>query len=98
LAARQERERTTFLAYRDGGDRVADFHALWHTYVSRLVKSGANIKVAQELARHSMPTLTLGVYAHATLLDQRKALDALPAIATGGQGRRAASAADRGAA
>jgi site-specific recombinase XerD len=38
-----------------------DFHSLWHTFVSVLVKSGCNIKVAQTLARHSDPGLTLGV-------------------------------------
>jgi len=69
-----------FLAYRDSGGRVADFHALRHTYVSRLVRSGANVKVAQTLARHSTPTLTLGRYAHVEILDQTKALAALPSI------------------
>jgi len=59
---------------------VADFHALRHTYISRLVASGAGLKVAQELARHSTPTLTLGRYAHVQLVDQTRALDALPAI------------------
>jgi integrase/recombinase XerD len=57
---------------------VADFHALRHTYISRLVRSGANIKVAQELARHSTPTL--GRYAQVTLVDQTRALDALPSV------------------
>ena len=76
----RERRQTTFLAYWDGANRVADFHALRHTYISRLVASGANIKVAQELARHSSPTLTLGRYAHVQLVDQTRALDALPSI------------------
>ncbi|MCX5653814.1 MAG: tyrosine-type recombinase/integrase [Planctomycetota bacterium] len=62
------------------GQQEADFHALRHTYVSRLVRSGANIKVAQELARHSTPMLTLGRYAHVQLVDQTRALDALPSI------------------
>ena len=75
-----ERRQSGFLAYRDGAGRVVDFHALRHTYISRLVASGANIKVAQELARHSTPTLTLGRYAHVQLVDQTRALDALPAI------------------
>jgi integrase len=56
---RKEREGSDFLAYRDSAGRVADFHSLRHTYVSRLVQSGANVKVAQELARHSTPMLTL---------------------------------------
>jgi len=77
---RKKREKSGFLAYRDLSGRVADFHALRHTYVSRLVCSGANVKVAQELARHSTPLLTLGRYAHVEILDQTKALDALPDI------------------
>ena len=77
---RKRREATSFLAYRDGAGRVADFHALRHTYISRLVRSSANIKVAQELARHSTPTLTLGRYAHVQLVDQTQALDALPCV------------------
>jgi len=36
------------------------------------------VKVAQELARHSTPTLTLGRYSHVQLVDQKQALDALP--------------------
>ena len=58
----------------------ADCHALRHTYVSRLVRSGANVKIAQELARHSTPMLTLGRYAHMGLVDQKAALDALPVV------------------
>jgi len=76
----KEREKTSFLKYRDSAGRVADFHALRHTYISRLVRSGANVKVAQELARHSTPTLTLGRYSHVQVLDQTKALDGVPSI------------------
>jgi len=90
--AGKERADSSFLAYRDSAGRVADFHALRHTYVSRLVKSGANIKVAQELARHSTPILTLGRYAHVEVLDQTKALAALPPIDTPCGGREAVRA------
>jgi integrase len=78
--AQKPRLDADFLEYRDSAGRVADFHALRHTYISRLVRSGANVKVAQELARHSTPMLTLGRYAHVEVLDQTKALDALPSI------------------
>jgi len=82
--------------------RVADFHALRHTYTSRLVASGANIKVAREPARHEEPfrigshppTLTLGRYSHVQVLDQTKALDAGPSI-EGNDGERGAAAATR---
>ena len=58
------------IAYRDGSDRVADFHALRHSFITALAMSKAPVKVIQSLARHSTPTLTLGVYAHVGLFDQ----------------------------
>jgi integrase len=66
------------IPYRDASDRVADFHALRHSYISALAMSNAPVKIVQSLARHSTPTLTLGVYAHVGLFDQTSALDALP--------------------
>jgi len=67
-----------FLLYRDHAGGVADFHALRHTYVSRLVGGGVSVKVAQELARHSTPTLTIGRYSHVRLHDLTGALNSLP--------------------
>jgi len=66
------------IPYMDDVGRVADFHALRHTFITRVVGSGATVKVAQDLARHSTPTLTIGRYAHARLHDLSAALDALP--------------------
>jgi integrase len=40
------------------------FHGLRHSYTSWVVQSGASVKDAMELARHSDPDLTLGTYAH----------------------------------
>jgi integrase len=47
------------------GPRYADFHSLRHSYLSALAASGVGIKELQELARHSDPRLTLGIYTHA---------------------------------
>ena len=66
------------IPYRDEAGRVADFHSLRHTYITRVVESGATVKVAQELARHSDPKLTIGRYAHTRLHDLTQALDNLP--------------------
>jgi integrase len=66
------------IAYRDASGRVADFHSLRHSYVTALALSGASVKVVQSLARHSTPTLTLGIYSHVGLYDQTGALEALP--------------------
>jgi site-specific recombinase XerC len=65
------------IAYRDGSDRVADFHSLRHSFITALAMCKAPVKVIQSLARHSTPALTLGVYAHVGLFDQTSALDAL---------------------
>src|SRR4051812_25124343 len=68
------------LPYRDASGRVADFHALRHSYITALAMSKAPVRVIQSLARHSTPSLTFGVYAHVGLYDQTTALDALPGL------------------
>jgi len=78
---RKQRRGTDTLMDVDGEGREVDFHALRHTYITRLAQSGASVKVAQELARHSTPVLTLGRYSHIGLHDTSKALDALPSLA-----------------
>jgi integrase len=40
-----------------------DFHAMRVAYITYVIESGADIKTAQTLARHSNPQLTLGIYA-----------------------------------
>jgi integrase/recombinase XerD len=69
---------------RDSAGRVIDFHSLRHSYISQVVNSGASVKVAQELARHSTPTLTIGRYAHTRLHDLSAALSNLPDTDTPG--------------
>ena len=66
------------IAASDDAGRVVDFHSLRHGYVSRIVEGGASVKVAQELARHSTPTLTIGRYAHTRLHDLATAVNGLP--------------------
>ncbi len=75
---RRKRRESATLCYKDESGHVIDFHALRHTYVSWLVSSGTPVSVCQALARHSTPTLTLGVYAHVQLADTTKAVEALP--------------------
>jgi len=81
---RERREQSDLLAYYDAAGRVADFHALRHSYISRIVQSGASAKTAQTLARHSTVQLTLGRYAHASLLDLASAVESLPPILPAG--------------
>jgi integrase len=65
------------IAYRDDNDRVADFHSLRATYISLIVSGGASVKTAQTLARHSTPSLTIGIYARASVHDLAGAVESL---------------------
>jgi integrase len=82
---------------------VADFHSLRGDFISYLVSSGASVKTCQTLARHSTPSLTIGVYAKASLHDINGAVEGLPDLTTavfepealrmtGTDGRRASGA------
>ncbi len=61
-----------------GGPLHADFHSLRHSFISLLDKSGASLKVAMQLARHSDPKLTMARYGRAQLHDLGRAVDRLP--------------------
>ena len=56
----------------------ADFHSLRGDFISYLVSSGASVKTCLTLARHSSPTMTIGIYAKASLHDINGAVDNLP--------------------
>ena len=56
----------------------ADFHALRHSFYTHVIKSGATVKEAQTLARHSTSALTMEVYSHIGLYDIRRAVERLP--------------------
>jgi integrase len=58
----------------------ADFHALRHTFCTRVGRSGATPKECQDLMRHSDIRLTMR-YMHATLHDLARAVERLPEIA-----------------
>lgn len=66
------------IPYIDEDGHHADFHALRHSYVTALVRSGATVKQAQVLARHSTPVLTLAVYSHVAMRELTNALEAMP--------------------
>lgn len=63
---------------RDAADRVVDFHALRHTFLTLLANSGVHPKVAQDLARHSDVNLTLSRYSHTVLEQRSEAVERLP--------------------
>jgi len=83
--AESEREQaaaTDFLLYSDRLGHVADFHSLRVLFISRVVASGASVKEAQTLARHSTPVLTMNTYSRATLLDVAGAVEGLGDLLT----------------
>lgn len=82
-AEKEERKKTDVLTYENAAGEALDFHSFRHSYISSIVNGGASVKVAQELARHSTPTLTIGRYAHTRLHDLRGALESLPSNAAG---------------
>jgi integrase len=82
-AVRRERSASDYLAVEDDAGRLVDFHALRATFITMLVKGGASVKVAQELARHSDPKLTMNVYTRLGVHDLTRALDALPDLGDG---------------
>jgi integrase len=56
------------------------FHSLRHTYISLINATGADQKSTMELARHSDPRLTFGIYAHTRLEEKGRAVDSLPSL------------------
>ena len=62
----------------DDTERVVDFHALRHTFLSSLAMGGVHPKTAQSLARHSTITLTMDRYTHTLRGAEAAALSALP--------------------
>jgi len=98
---RQTREASAFLSYRDAGGLVFDFHALRGQFITAVVRGGASVKVAMDLARHSDPRLTLGAYTHLATADKRAALASVPVVrprsATGGEAEKAKATGTYGA-
>jgi integrase len=67
------------------GPKYLDFHGMGrHTFISMLDKSGATLKEAMQLARHSDPKLTMAVYGRAQLADLSQAVSRLPVVMLNG--------------
>jgi integrase len=68
----------TGIPYIDESGRVADFHSAGrHSYITGLIKSGASVTEARELARHTDIRMTMR-YTHIGIGDQAAALAGLP--------------------
>ena len=67
----------------DPDGKYADFHALRHSFLTHVGRTGVPFKTVQELARHSTPTLTMR-YMHQFKEDELKAVKLLPNVAPSG--------------
>jgi len=65
------------------GPLFADFHSLRHSFVALLERSGASLKQAMQLARHSDPKLTMARYGRARLTDLGTTLERMPTLLPG---------------
>lgn len=50
------------------------FHSLRHTFATRLLENGVDIKTISELMGHSSPTITLNRYVHTNMQNKLKAM------------------------
>jgi integrase len=60
---------------------MVKFHALRHTHASALIADGLDIVLISRRLGHANPTITLNVYGHLFKRDDRKAADAMQALA-----------------
>ena len=64
------------------GPLFTDFHALRHSFIALLDRSGATLKEAMQLARHSDPKLTMARYGRAQIHDLGEAVNRMPSLLT----------------
>ena len=81
-AERELRSNSPILQFRNDSGQ-ADFHALRHTYLSRLGRAGVSAKAMQKLARHSTVELTIGRYTHTNINDLSIAVQQMSPLPSG---------------
>jgi len=81
ICAREDGERITPWACRRRfgemlkklGIRRLNFHCIRHTFATRALEKGMDVKTLSEILGHSSPAVTLGVYAH-SLIDHKRTM------------------------
>lgn len=63
------------------GVQGVHFHTLRHSFATRLLELGADVKTVSVLLGHSTARITLDFYAHSLPEDQRTAVERLAACA-----------------
>jgi integrase len=67
------------------GIRRLDLHSTRHTFASRLIAQGENLKYIQEQLGHASITITVDTYGHLIPGGNRQAVDRLDYAATGSE-------------
>lgn len=57
------------------GVKDRKFHAIRHTFATRALELGVDIKTISEILGHSGVSVTLNIYAHSMLEQKKKAID-----------------------
>ncbi len=65
------------------GLRRLDMHSVRHTYASRLIANGENLKYVQEQLGHASITITCDTYGHLIPGGNRQAVDKLDSLKIG---------------
>lgn len=89
---RAEWERSDFLARCDADGRYVDFHAIRHTFITMVGKTGVSAREHMDLARHSSYSMTAR-YSHSHFYDLVAAVQSLPIPTVGPDGGQAERAA-----
>jgi integrase/recombinase XerC len=77
-AEQKRREKSELFLYINSEEEFADMHAWRHTMISQLFATGVNLKMAQDLARHSDAKTTLKRYGHTEQAAVVEAINRLP--------------------
>ena len=65
---------------RDIGLPYIKFHALRHTFATRIMEVNVHPKVAQELLGHSTVTITMDTYSHVMPEQKKEAMERIKGI------------------
>ena len=73
-------EKAAGIEYKDAQGRVADFHALRHTFCTRLARSGVQPARMRLLARHANIQMTMDYYVHVHLDELAVDVESIPDV------------------